>query len=279
ALSIVAVLADATQSWTIRAMAAQVLSKLGKKASPGVPALIEAIWDEDPLHFVAVTTLGELGPVAEAASDTLLQVFLDPCRKPMQRFSAAKSLGAVLRNSETKAKALVPALLERFTAHDEDRSVREGSVAALGSLGPAAANAVPHLEAGLADPVLGTSCAVALIKIGLEPSASTAMAQLASSLASTEKHPRWVAIQPLIGFSADDIRHSSQCMMLFEHALPQLIALADECTEDSTMAVELLAQMGPAAQSAIPTIRSLLHRGPRELRDSAAKALTQIDAD
>lgn len=274
------ILEDRAEPILWRMFAASVLGKFGEHARVAVAGLISALSEEEPLHSTAVSALGKLGPIAEVASWDLFKVFLDDTRKPFQRYCAAAALGLVLQESGSKARSFVPILLEKLTCQAENDSVRGGALSALGDLGPAAAESIPQLTNMLRDGnrKWRLESAIALVKIGREPSAREAAELLQAEIACPDRDLRSAALLALLGFSDENMRRIPDCSSILQRAMYPLLELANEASEGvSRVAIEILARMGPIAAPAIPTIRSLLHRSPHEVREAAEEALRRIE--
>jgi len=124
----------------VRSCAAQALGDIGPEARSAGPALVEALKDKDPaVSFNAVQALSSIGPQAKAVVPALIEALKDPAT----RASAADVLG----NIGPEAKAAVPALLDALK--DKDANTRASAAFALGSIGPEAKAAVPALTEAL----------------------------------------------------------------------------------------------------------------------------------
>jgi HEAT repeat protein len=127
----------------LRRRGASFLAGQGEKAAPAVPALIDALADEDAeVRARAGTALALVG---EAAVAPLIKALKD--RPDAVRIEAARSLAQL----GGRAKEAVPDLTAFVADGKADTTLRRECATALGALGPAAAPAVPALLAGLAD--------------------------------------------------------------------------------------------------------------------------------
>lgn len=149
-----------------------------------------------------------------------------------------------------------------------DPSVWENAIDALGRLGPEATPAVPllvrHLETSTG---LGKRAAMALAKIG--PSARDALPALRKAMVDPKHDPR--------GFP--DV-HPAACWAVWkitgedaEGTVTFLRGLTNDVTQGSgtaIRAIEMLAEMGPLAKSAIPELEWIAGRD--RVRTKSSKA-------
>ena len=119
------------QNWEIRWSAAGALTSFGKKSAMAVPELVGLLRDsEDYVRNAALSTLGKMGPISVAA-------MLDDVAKPLDysedqlymRIICIRSLGAL----GAKAMVSVPLLIKNST--HEDINVRLEAVIALRKIG------------------------------------------------------------------------------------------------------------------------------------------------
>lgn len=119
------------ENWEIRWSAAGALTSFGKKSAMAVPELVGLLRDpEDYVRNAALSTLGKMGPISVAA-------MMDEVSKPLDntedqlymRIICIRSLGAL----GAKAMVAVPLLIQNST--HEDINVRLESVIALRKIG------------------------------------------------------------------------------------------------------------------------------------------------
>ena len=119
------------QNWEIRWSAAGALTSFGKKSAMAVPELVGLLRDsEDYVRNAALSTLGKMGPISVAA-------MMDEVAKPLDysedqlfmRIICIRSLGAL----GAKAMVSVPLLIKNST--HEDINVRLEAVTALRKIG------------------------------------------------------------------------------------------------------------------------------------------------
>src|SRR5262249_7746171 len=114
-----------------RLHAAMVLGLMGAQAQGAVPALVDAMRDDNAQVRRTVTAaLGEIGPAARTAVPALVTALRDRC--PAVRRRAAVALGEVGPVAFKAVPALVAAL------KDADLVVRRWAAFALGEVGPKA---------------------------------------------------------------------------------------------------------------------------------------------
>jgi HEAT repeat protein len=163
-----------------RAHAAMILGLMGPEAQVAVPALVEALRDDDPrVRRVIIAALVEIGPAARAAVPALVITLQDRCELVRRR--AAQELAEI----GPAARPAVPALVEALG--DPDAMVRRWSAYALGEIGGKAASAAPALIESLREPSMAMRAVVAcaLVKIG-----PAALPHLLPALEDQEPHVR-----------------------------------------------------------------------------------------
>jgi HEAT repeat protein len=162
--------ADAPQA---RLVALELVARIGPGAEEAVPALIEALEDDDPaLRGFVATTLGRIGEGARPALLALDQHLHD--RDAGVRVMSALAIWGIAGDARTAKDLLLRALrsenarLRSLAASafselgelavdplavsllDKDPRVREAAATALGHVGPAARKALPLLEQAVA---------------------------------------------------------------------------------------------------------------------------------
>ncbi len=225
---------DAKRRWK----AAMKLLTLGRAAAPAVPALVEAISDEEP-------------SVSETAGDAYRKITGQepPAPKPKQPPAA-------------KLSPAVAHLIESLNS--EDTFERWRGVLALGEMGEQAASATANLIELLddKDDNVRWTAAASLGKIG--PAARDAVPALAAALSDGN--------DPLIH------RHAAAALGRLGHAareaVPGLIgALRDKDSNFREEVIDALAQIGPGA---VPALIEALQDEDEQVRFEAADALTKM---
>jgi HEAT repeat protein len=126
--------------------ASQLAARLGRDARPAVMALVRACGDEaEDVRQWATAALEEMGPPETCDVDRLVALLEDD--SPDVAYWAATLLGRLKGDAAPAVDALAHAV-----AAAPHLSVRQRSAWALGEIGPAAAAALPVLQAAATDP-------------------------------------------------------------------------------------------------------------------------------
>lgn len=260
----------------VRARAAEVLCGLGRDSAPQiVPALVKALDDKDGgvrrsavrslgrmgsgfpevltairgrlddqdmnVCYESMDALAEMGPAASAAVPELAKQ-ADNFGRGNLRGMAARALGRIGPN----AKPAVPHLARLLSCEGEGSSNnRDEAAIALGRLGPAAAEAIPALvKAGQTSG--GAYIPWALQRMG--PAGSQALAELLTSQAYNIPEQ---AMERLRGMGSGADVAVPKLAQVLESAGPQL---KPGIRNDL---LGLLAELGPRAEPAVPSILKL----------------------
>jgi len=225
--------------------AAMGLLTFGAAATPAVPALIEAISDDEP-------------SVAETAADAYRKITGQtppaPTPKtppPVKLSPAITNLVDSLKSEDTfvrwrgvlalgemgeQASPATPQLIELLD--DKDDNVRWTAATSLGKIGPRARDAVPALAAALSDgndPLIHRHAAAALGRLG--PAAKDAVPGLIGALRDKDSNVREEVIEALVQIGPG--------------AVPALIeALQDEDERVRFEAADALTKIGMTLKSA-----------------------------
>ena len=150
----------------VRNNAALVMILFGEKAAPATEALTTLLADQNPdVRRHAVTALGEIGPKAKAATETLFKS-AEKDENPTVRAIAGRSL---FRVDAGRAKDAAELLVKFLTDH-KTGSDRIIAIEALGEIGPKAKDALPQLRkvADAADKKEADAAHQAIKKIEME---------------------------------------------------------------------------------------------------------------
>ncbi len=283
--------------------AAKALGSLGANAKRAVPDLIQALKGDDlELKIVATWALGRIGVKAKAAfaaveeglysgdtklieASTLALLMIDPdkaydsfkeigeqatymvpilegCMKEKDK-AIAKSCVRSLALFGPAAKTAVPALMEALNS--KDAGLRLAAAHALGMVGPEALEAGSLLfELITSDPdkTVRASAVWAISKIGMTyakcvPALLTALSDQSNSIRADAEQA---------------LGQIDKAMLI--PAL--LLAMTDKDAELARAATKLLAEMGGGAESALPTLCTIVSIGETDRRIMAAYVLGEM---
>jgi predicted Zn finger-like uncharacterized protein len=224
----------------LRQQAARCLGQIGAAAATqGVPALVEALKDPEPIiREAAADALGKFGVEARTTASSLLAMLAD--KETTVRRAALGALAQIGPEAKETLPKLKPAL------KDADPESRRRALDVLGRLGTDAVKdkeALAALNANLNDPEFSTNALNAVAKIG--PPAK----QLAKELVRHLKDPptRLTAVTTL-GTVLEKVKLTQTEIKNFRPVLDELInqfEVQDNTLRDKT--VESLGKIGPAA--------------------------------
>jgi HEAT repeat protein len=130
----------------LRFSAAVTLGSIGPSASNGVPALVQALKDQDfNVRMEAAVALAKIGSGYSQATPQLEALLQD--RVAGVRLRAALALWRLQPNEATESNRVAQFLLK-----DPDASIRGWTAFLIGDLGPAAGLLSPALKEALGDP-------------------------------------------------------------------------------------------------------------------------------
>jgi HEAT repeat protein len=249
--------------------AAEALAKIGTPEA--MAALIETLKDQEQAPWVrsyAVNALGAVQEGKEVAVPPLLEAF---CRDPnfIVRGMAASALGCLGPTAASAVPALRQALRDRGSQEGWEYvsgyTVRNSAARALGHLGPAAEEAIPDLIAALGDEDGELREAAADSLMGLGEKAADALGR---ALKDGNERVRSKAVLTL------------QYMRTSARAAVRDLAGAVLFAEDDWLreqAARALAHLGPAAEEAVPALKSALGDEVRAVSYQAGLALFKIE--
>ena len=242
----------------VRARTAEVLSDLGSRAKPAVPALVGALADpEEDVRHSAARALGATAAGEAIAVPALVRALNDPAGRV--RGASAEALGEI----GAVAQTAVPALVEKLK--DPEVAVRVAAAKALWQLEHRAEAVVPVLVQALEDPTVRWHASFVLGEIG--PEAAGAVPALVRVL-QRERVPRALRAPPSSAIALGQIGRP---------AVPELIrCLHDERPVVRTAAAIALGLMGRAAETAIPALLQLLTDHDQEVRQASVLSLGAI---
>ena len=280
--------------WYVRQGAAGALGMFGADAKPAVPALIEALRDEnDYVRGFAIGALRRIGPAPDEALPALAEfdslgtataLWLGPAAVPMLieklkhenykvRKAAAETLGKMgshrgAGHGHLGLGRAVPALVEALS--DRRAIVRPAAFKALMRIDPEAAKGtVPILTEALTDTGMNRSTYAAKCLRLLGPDAAAAVPALMEAI---EDEHGWIR--------ANAARVLGDIGPLARESIPALTeALRDENRNVRKRAAESLGKYGAHAGTAVPALIDVLKDRDwrnKEVRVSAAGALGRI---
>jgi HEAT repeat protein len=252
------------KDWPTRLDGAHGLREAGRKAWPGVPALIAALDDEDnDVRAMVVQALGSIGFGAEKALPRLGVRY--------ERAEGKERVGvltAMLR-IDVRSPETLKRLRQAF--RDTNSELREYALSS--------AIQVPDLgdreilaaaRAALADEVKTVRDTAGRLMIHLGQAAHPALLKV---LRGENKVARNEAIRIFISQRVMD----AEVVDIFVHVLTS--ALPDLEPSDRIAACTLLGQLGPSAEAAVPLLEVTLKHQSAAVRLSAARALIKITPD
>jgi HEAT repeat protein len=262
--------------------AAEVLGRLGDDARPAIPALTELLKSRamytfghpaqiQPVAHTAAQALGALGARAESAVPVLLQVVSD-------RTGTYQEFGIDVDNRETRGAAAIAAARISPQSDDvlrilcqslqDDEWIRADVAVALALIGRSAKGAVPMLlqiTSEDRDPTY--ACAAVVIDPDNSVAVTTMLEHLPSGLSNYMVD--WDLLQNAFARAGPVARP----------AIPVLIELIQEASNDQENLARILGTFGPDAESAIPALLDLLGNRWESAREAAIAALQRIASE
>jgi len=235
----------------VRERALEALSFHGRWAAPLAPEVVAALDDPElRVRSMATRAVEHLGPAAAAAVPKLASLLGD-------EWLGHGAAGALAAIGPEALSALEEALAST------DPAVRENAVSALARMGP------------LAAPARGT---LAETEPPRDPLARLFRERLIEELASWDGADVNGLLDALVGGSRKR-RHGAATALgqLGRAAVPGLASLLGDAPEDACgIALLVLAEIGPAAEPALPAIRGLLTHESEAVRAAAARAASAV---
>jgi HEAT repeat protein len=186
------------------------------------------------------------------------------------RMAAAQSLGMIGEDAKAAVSDLVDVAL-----HDQDQLVRIYAAASLGRIGPGARDAVePLLKLLQTEQDLQMVATVIHSFHELGPIAKPALPVLATMAANPECNSRLMAAWAMCRIGPEGRAKAAAFV-------PQLIVqlTTDKQPNSRRFAAEVLGEIGPTADGAIPALSAATEDQDRAVRQAAAKALEAIKRD
>ena len=299
----------------VRVEAATVLGRIGFKARPAMPALIEHFKDEDEtVCHAAAMALSSIANVADLIkvlgnSDARVRrwgaVAVGDLRRALGGMHPANINSGQTRDKlRNELKGEVPALIEALK--DKNGAVRSEVISALGAIGPPASAAVPRIRTLLQDPSSSirrtaasalwwiesdSQVAVPILIEGLEDTRADLLDRQTCVYVLGEMGPKAEAAVPalivLLRGIQKSIRTETSVELssnatealgrIGEPAVPALtILLGDKDPDICKNAAWALRKMGPKAKAAVPALCKMSRESDVELRRFAVGALGKI---
>jgi HEAT repeat protein len=256
----------------VRAAAADALFQIGPRADSAVPDLVAATADKDVLvRIKALDALGAVRARPDEVVPALVKGLKDPAPAPSEqtvspRVAAASSLGLF----GEQARDAAPALLE--AARGSDDEIRGPAMMALGKVRSKLETVIPFLRAVLNDPNQQRFWGSAAIGLGeAGPGAADSVADLLRAFSFD-------------GYANEGLKSGTRQNILYAlwklHQTEVLVRIGQDEKLDLTsrrVAINGLAQIGPAAKDAIPfLVRCLKDEQEPKLYTAVYSALKGI---
>jgi uncharacterized protein (TIGR03067 family) len=244
--------------WPDRYRAAEALGTLGPAAGSAVPALIDALSDQEALvRSAAAQALGKIGAGAKAAVPDVVRALKDG--QPLVRAAAAEALGKI----EQVSRAL-PSLL--VALRDQDLSVRLAAETALATVSPGSKDDVGSLLVVMKEPDASTRQLAVSALLRISPSAKDAIPTLIEALKDSAQPARASVATALVRIAPGA-----------KEAVPSLI----DCLKKGdgalqSAAFEALYRIGPEGKDAVLALTPLLRHEDTQVRTFAATLLGKI---
>ncbi|NLS92757.1 MAG: HEAT repeat domain-containing protein [Planctomycetaceae bacterium] len=269
--------------------AARTMGELGEQAAPATAALAEMLSSRGgyryshpvqyrPLAGTAARALGAIGPQAEQAMPALLQLIKDASGSfdrfgpddHVDNYQARGEAAVAAARIDPQSDDLLDVLGQSLEVDDRIR----GQVAvALALLGPKAKDLVPSLLRFTETlPAFSSQLSCACTAVVLEPDNSAAvqtMIDLISPDSSPYHEEEWDLLRTAIAKAGERARP----------AIPALVVLLRDSSEDQSNAARTLAVFGSQAEAATPAFLDLLDNQWDHPRKKAIAAFQQITSE
>ncbi len=241
-----------------RSDAAVKLAYLGTTAQPAVPALRQALGDQDPdVRMEVALALLRLGHLEETVGAVKARL-----RDADPRIRANAALA--LRVLGPAARSALPDLFEALTDKEpEVRATAAGAVGLIAADGPQRQEAVAVLTALLkseTDRHFRVAAIESLEHIG--PQSWTALATVRKGLEESEPP------NPLTGPAYDPYSAAVALLLRLDpppiHLLTDLVEDERTSDDDRRMIIRNLRALGPRARAALPALRRLVQKAPKQ---------------
>jgi len=244
------------ESVRVREAAADALAEMGPQAVDAVPALIQALRNEEEDSDLRQAASDALGAIGSEAVPVLVQALADEDERV--RWAAARAL----EDMGPQAVEAIPALIQALRDGDED--VSWAAASALGDIGP---EAIPVLIEALGERDTNVRRGAILALGWIGPEAKEAAPLIIQALEGEEDWLVRSSAARALGWIEPDA----------SEAVPPLIqALGDESEYVRSAAADTLGEFGSQARDAVPALIQALGDEYEGTRSSAGRALRDI---
>lgn len=257
----------------VRRAANRALASIEDYASVAVPALLDALKDEDiEVRRAAAQALGEMGPQAGPTAPALVNaVKSEPAEVGAE---AAFALGRIKGEPATTVPTLADAL------DHSDPAVRYRAARALGLLGGNASPAVPKLQAALEQPDAAMRYQATRALMAIDPAAINGHGD---EIGRMDAQDVGVVLSALKGEDPQRRRHARQVLgNMGPAAVASLPALARELAgappATRQQLVTTMQEITASALAEVPELIEIMQAGGPEA-DLAARALGDVGAN
>ncbi len=258
-----------SESAAVREAAAEAVAKLGPASAAAVPALLNALRQDDPQERCQmIFACYDIGPIGKA----LVTIGLGAVPALVDTLGDDSIAQVVARHALAQiCPAAVPSLIEAL--RNENDLIRHGAVLALSiavrerpGAAPAIATAVPALIEVLQDPDIDIRHAAASALSEIGPRDAAVIPTLLGALSGEDAYIRARA--------AVAIGKMGKAAAV---AIPALIAATrDANLEVRKDAADALGKLGPSAATAVPALIDCLRGDNLTVREHAVRALREI---
>lgn len=296
----------------IRRYAAKAIGDIGRPRDAVIQALAKCLADDDRgVRNAAIRSLGKLAPTDEELVEPLVDAMDEPLREyRRQREQASKarpapSLSDDLRKRLYPRGSLVASRVEELPMAVGSSTFNEVTAIAhtLGSMGPAARQAVPRLEELAGDEQLACPSPFFAALARIDPANEAYLQPLLAALDSNKSSSRFAAasalgelstarttaalpkLKRLLTDSDECVRQiAAQVVGRIEPTNRQAITVLIESLENSNQsreaakAVDILARMKGLSESDVAALQKHVNSSDPYLRRAVRKALDSIES-
>jgi HEAT repeat protein len=244
----------------IRRTAIDSIHEIGPRASAAVPQLIVTLQQPGGKHGCDLEAAFALGRIGSASSPALplVQKMFDRETNWNNQCALAAALFSIDHSRMDAFAFLTNAIIQRKNPNEQDQAIL-----ALGNIGPAARDAAPVI---LQAPMTSIWAPDALKKMGVPP--ESYLPHLRKYLASPDPTIAANTAAQILGIDPAD--HEAHVLLMNE---------ITRRTSLQSLAIDSLAEAGPAAAEAIPVLQSAAEDNPdKECKAAARRAIKYLEA-